>query len=81
MVGVAAVGAGAVVGGASEVLEPHAESTTQAAMEIRIDGEKRRMSRGYAKLAMKWAGIVATSRDASVSRHCSVDAAPGTQRY
>ena len=85
---VAAVGAGAVVvavltvvGGASEVLEPHAESTTTAAMEIQIDEKKRRMSRGYAKLAMKWAGIVATSRDASVSRHCSVDAAPGAQRY
>ena len=49
--GVAALDAGAavvavlaVVGGASEVLEPHAERTTQAAMEIQTDEEKRRMS-------------------------------------
>ncbi len=44
MVGVAALDAGAVVGGASEVLEPHAERTTQAAREIQADEEKRRMS-------------------------------------
>jgi len=34
----------AVVGGASEVPEPHAERTTQAAMKIQTDEEKRRMS-------------------------------------
>ena len=42
--GAVVVAARAVVGGASEVLEPQAERTTQAAMEIQIDEEKRRMS-------------------------------------
>lgn len=75
--GVAAVLA--VVDGASEVLEPHAERTTKAAMKIQADGEKRRMRGGYAKLAMKWVGIVATSRGASVSHQNSVSAATGAQ--
>ena len=48
--GVAALDAGAVVvavlavvGGASEELDPQEDSTTQAAMDIQITGEKRRM--------------------------------------
>lgn len=48
--GVAAVGveavvvaALAVVTGASEELDPQEDSTTQAAIDIQINGEKRRM--------------------------------------
>ena len=37
------VAALAVVTGASEELDPQEDSTTQAAMDIQITGEKRRM--------------------------------------